>query len=107
MNDMRNAMTKGPPGSALIGPILAEARYPDVLVAHALSGGEDLRLVLYPGAAPGPQHLKIRRLRPGGSYEVRGSINNGSVIVADAHGAAELAVNLDGRTAFALVPAGL
>ena len=38
----------------VITPCLTDVAYPDVLVARAYSGGDDLDLVLYDGIAPGP-----------------------------------------------------
>jgi hypothetical protein len=99
-----DAMTKGPPEAALQGPLLEEADYPAVLVAHALSSGEDLRLVLYPGLAEGPRRIGFRRLRPGGSYRL-GGIGNGMIdIVADSGGKATAKVILAGRTELHLTP---
>ncbi len=100
--DFRNTFVKGPPATALAGPLLAECKYPDVLVAKAFSRGEDLELVLYPGAAPGPQTLGIERLEPGHSYEVTGALQN--AVLADARGTAQLTVNLRDRTAVLLKP---
>jgi hypothetical protein len=51
----------------LLGSILTDAKYADVLVAHAFSNGDDLELVLYPG----PQDIHVERLRPGSKYAMR------------------------------------
>jgi Linalool dehydratase/isomerase len=101
--DFRRALTEGPAESALRGPLLADAQYPDVLVARAFSRGENLELVLYPGAAPGVQRLGLARLRPGAAYQVRGPSTER--FVADASGEAKLDVTLTGRTALEIVPA--
>lgn len=98
------AMTKGPPQSALTGPLLDEAEYPAVLVAHALSGGEDLRIVLYPGMADGPRPIGFARLRPGASYRLAGTGNPPVTLVAGADGTARAEVSLAGRTELHLVP---
>jgi hypothetical protein len=95
--DFQRAVTEGPAESALRGPVLGGARYPEVLVARAFSSGENLELVLYPGAAPGVQRLDLERLKPGASYQVRGA--SGERFAADANGAAQLEVALHGRTA--------
>jgi hypothetical protein len=95
--DFRRAVTEGPAESALRGPLLAEACYPDVLVARAVSRGDDLELVLHPGGAPGPQRLGFERLKPGASYRARGA--GETRLVADASGRAHLDVALVGRTA--------
>jgi hypothetical protein len=101
--DFRRVATEGPPASVFSGPILADAKYPDVLVAYAFSRGDDLELVLHPGATPGVQPIRIERLRPGGAYELRGAEKQR--FSADAHGCAELSVTLQGRTALGIVPA--
>ncbi|MSR15763.1 MAG: hypothetical protein EXR86_14655 [Gammaproteobacteria bacterium] len=93
--DFRNAFVRGPTQATLRGPILSEAKYPDVLVAKATSNGEDLELVLYPGTSPGPQLLGMERLQPGISYQVSGV---GTQITADANGKAIVTVDLQGRT---------
>jgi hypothetical protein len=100
--DFRNTFVKGPPASALAGPILASCKYPDVLVGKAFSHGDDLALVLYPGAAPGPQQLGIERLKPGVTYAVSGA--SAGTIVASAQGSATLSVDLRNRTEVSLKP---
>jgi hypothetical protein len=95
-DDFRNAVTQGPTASVFTGPILAEAKYPDVLVARARSDGDDLDLVLYPGAQFGPQTLRLERLRPGAQYALAGA--SSGACRADETGAASIAVDLRGRT---------
>ena len=101
--DFRRVATEGPPASVFQGPILAGAKYPDVLVAHAFSHGEDLELVLHSGGGPEVQSIRIERLRPGRAYELRGAEKQR--FNADSSGAAELQVALRGRTALEIVPA--
>jgi hypothetical protein len=101
--DFRRAVTEGPASTALRGPLLADAKYPDVLVARAVSDGENLELVLHPGAAAGVQRLGIERLKPGATYQVRGAAS--SRFSADADGAAQIDVALHGRTALEIAPA--
>lgn len=93
-DDFRNAVTRGP--STSTGPILAEAKYPDVLVARAHSLGDDLELVLYPGAHAGLQKVRIERLRPNAQYTLTGASE--AVCRADETGAASIVVDLRGRT---------
>jgi hypothetical protein len=93
---------KGPPASALSGPILEDATYPDVLVAKAFSHGDDLELVLYPGNGDGVQNLGLERLRPNATYTVTGGVEG--QLVAGSDGRARLNVRLSGRTAVYLVP---
>jgi hypothetical protein len=104
--DVRNMVLNGPPAGAMRGPLLAEASYPNVLVAKAVSDGEDLRLVLYPGAEPGAQTLRLERLVPGRAYRVavEGDPAGGEQLFADATGRAELRVALAGRTALSVTP---
>jgi hypothetical protein len=90
------------PASALTGPILDDVSYPDVLVARAISDGDDLRLVLRPGRENSSQILQLARLQPNRRYQVAGSTTE--TLVADARGRAELAVVLSGRTEIRLVP---
>ncbi|WP_313802349.1 hypothetical protein [Sphingobium sp.] len=76
------------------GPILAEAPYPGVLVARAVSDGENLELVLRPGEAGGGTYvLELARLRPGARYLT----SDGNSIIADAEGHACLNVTLRDR----------
>jgi Linalool dehydratase/isomerase len=98
-DDFRAAVAEGPTAD-LTGPCLAEARYPEVLVARAYSSGEDLDLVLYNGGAPGPQPLGLARLKPGRDYVS----NTGLAFTADAEGKAKLDVPLSGRTALRITP---
>jgi hypothetical protein len=100
--DFRNSFTKGPPASALAGPMLEQAKYPDVLVAKAFSDGTNLELVMYPGIADGPQDIGIERLRPGQQYALSG--NAAEHIVADASGRVRIKVHLSGRTRVFLEP---
>jgi hypothetical protein len=95
--DFRNSFVTGPPQSVFSGPILSDGRYPDVLVAKAFSHGDDLDLVLYPGAGDGPQKIGIERLKPGATYRLRGPTAP-STFQADDRGAASLVVELRGRT---------
>ncbi|HTO55634.1 MAG TPA: hypothetical protein VMR50_19785 [Myxococcota bacterium] len=98
--DFRAVVVDGPPASVFAGPRLAEASYPEVLVAKAFSGdGESLELVLYPGGAPGAQTLRLSNLQPGRAY-----VADGRALVAGADGTASLEVTLSGRTALRISP---
>lgn len=101
--DFRNSFVKGPAASAFSGPQLAEASYPEVLVAKATSTGHDLELVLYPGRGNGRQRLGLARLVPGASYRVAGRPDLD--FRADGQGVAQLEVELSGRTALNITPA--
>jgi hypothetical protein len=100
--DWRRTVMEGPPPSALTGPLLADANYPEVLVAKAVSGGEDLSLVLYPGEQPGVYPLGLERLIPGRNYRTRGCTTES--VVADAQGHARVQVDLQGRTELRIEP---
>lgn len=102
--DFRRSFVEGPPASALAGPLLEEAPYPAVLVSSAFSTGEDLALVLYPGALPGVFPLGFSRLKPGTRYVNRGA-SAAPDLHADASGRAFADVRVDGRTALHYVPA--
>ncbi len=101
--DFRKSFTAGPSESVAKGPVLAEARYPDVLVAKALSHGDDLDLVLYPGTKNGgaSHALRIERLRPGAEYSIEGT---GRRLRADDTGTAAIDVPIEGRTALRVTP---
>jgi hypothetical protein len=101
----RNALVNGPPESVFRGPVLEDARYPDVLVAKAFSRGDDLELVLYNGGAPGPQTLGLERLKPHKRYSIRGVGADRMRFEADGAGRAQVSVVLDGRTAIHVQPA--
>jgi len=101
-NDFRRSFVEGPPAETASGPVLADAAYPAVLVAKAFSRGDDLDLVLYPGAGAGRHTIGVERLRPGRRYAVRGAL--ASEVVADATGRATLEVALEGRTPIQLAP---
>lgn len=90
------------PGDARAGPHLAEADYPDVLIAAARREGEALNLVLYPGAAPGVRPIAVAGLRPGRHY--RTGLADQPFARADDTGRAVIAVPLHARTELRIVP---
>ncbi|MDF3842977.1 hypothetical protein P3W55_14795 [Pseudomonas citronellolis] len=101
--DWRRTVTEGPESSALHGPILTEAAYPQVLVARAFTRGDDLHLVLYPGAGEGQQEIGIERLKPLATYRLERA--DGSMQVrADSQGRLSLRVELHGRSELRLLP---
>jgi hypothetical protein len=101
----REAICTRPSEAVQRGPILADAPYPDVLVARAVSDGEDLDLLLYPGReGAADQTLSLERLHPGGRYSVEGSPIGQAV--ADAQGHLRVPLRLDGPTRVSLRPAG-
>jgi len=100
--DFRRAFAEGPSPEALRGPVLETASYPEVLVARAVSNGDDLDLVFYPGRAEGRQVVGLARLRPGAAYAVSGAVE--TQIVASPEGTADLQVLLHGRTPVTITP---
>lgn len=100
-NTVRDMVTKGLPEAWKTGPLLAEARYPEVIVTRAVSDGRALSLVLRPGAGPVKTRLGFARLVPGAAYRV---VQTGEAVTADAAGKASLEVGLADRIAIDLVP---
>lgn len=99
---IRNLFNQPRGRGALRGPLLSEARYPDVLVARAASAGEDLDLVLYGTPDGSQQSIGLSRLQPGARYEVdaRPDLH----FTADARGCATIKVTLSGRTPLHIRP---
>jgi hypothetical protein len=95
-------VTVGPSTPTRSGPVLAEAPYPDVLVARATTDGAALDLVLRPGRGGGRQPLVLERLRPDGRYAVTGAVEN--ELIADREGCGRLNVDLEGRAVVRVVP---
>jgi hypothetical protein len=100
-DDFASMIHRGPGPGALRGPFLADCAWPGVLVARAMSDGNDLDLVLHNGGAPGPQDLVLERLRPGKTYR---RTDTNAELTADAEGRAILTVVLDGRTPLHVIP---
>lgn len=99
MHDLVNGVIPPPWRS---GPLLAEAAYPDVLVAKAVSDGEALELVLRAGNGPRRSTLGLARLIPGRAYRVSGGVE--TEITASAGGKALLTVDLAERNVVHLAP---
>lgn len=93
--DWSDIILRGSDSTAHTGPILTDCKFPDVLVAKAMSSGDDLDLVLYNGGDSGEQSIKIERLTPNTGYLVESSRYK---FVSDASGTATIAVFLNGRT---------
>ena len=102
LNDWHDMIHLGPDANALRGPILAACAYPFVLVARAVSNGQDLDLVLYNGKAAGPQRIRVERLQPSVNYRLEGVLSTQLQSAVD--GSLELEVPLDGRTPLRFVP---
>jgi linalool dehydratase/isomerase-like protein len=101
-NFWRRTVSEPTRESALSGPILDEVAYPEVLVARATSGGDDLYLVLHPGRKSSSQLLRLARLQPNRRYRVTGATTES--LVADPQGRAEVTVALNGRSEIRVQP---
>ena len=102
--DALRSLVCDPPRRPLARPHLAEAVYPDVLVASAHERDGALHAVLHPGRAPGPQPLGFAGLRPGSDYRLDAAGLTRTVL-ADHQGRARIDLSLDGRTELRLAPA--
>jgi hypothetical protein len=103
--DIRGHFNKGLAPTVQTGPLLELASYPEVLVARAMSSGQDLDLVLVPGRGPGRQALGLARLVPGARYKVQDRTDI-PVFTADQHGRSSIEIELTGRARLRVVPAG-
>lgn len=99
---MRDLVAGGVPATWRTGPRIAEAAYPDVLVARAVTDGAALHAVLHPGAGARRTTLELERLRPHAAYVVRGGTD--PRLVADAAGRARVTLDLEGRHPLAVEP---
>ena len=99
---LRDLVVFGVPEAWRQGPMLAEAAYPEVLVAKALTDGRALDLVLRPGAGPVRTRIRIERLLPHRSYSVTGAVDD--EFVASAVGDAVLELELGGRRELRIAP---
>lgn len=99
---IRDLIGHGAPTAWRTGPILAEAAYPDVLVARAVTDGHALDLTLYPGARACRTTLLIERLVPHRTYTVRGASID--LLIASATGTATLTIDLGARHEIRISP---
>lgn len=99
---LRDLVGYGTPPAWRDGPVLAEAAYPDVLVARAVTDGRALDLVLRPGSEPRRTVLRVGRLEPGRAYDVRGAVH--STVTAAPDGTADVEIDLGGRHELRLAP---
>jgi hypothetical protein len=84
------------------GPSLAEAPYPDVLIARAMGDGESLDLVLHPGGSAASARIRLAGLRPNRNY--RTGLEDVPLLRADETGGAQLDIPLRGRTVLSVAP---
>jgi hypothetical protein len=99
---VRDLLVFGAPEAWRRGPVLAEADYPDVLVARAVTDGSGLELVLRPGQGPLRARLGLDALVPDRTYDVRGAVE--PTVVASADGKARFHVDLAGRHEVVVTP---
>ena len=92
---LRDLVLGAVPGAWRTGPLLAEAAYPDVLVARAETDGAALDLILRAGDGARRTTLALERLAPGRRYGVDGAVAD--ELTAGPDGRALLDVDLDGR----------
>ena len=100
--DALRHMATTAPRDPTLEPHIAEAPYPDVLVAAATAAHGRLDAVLHPGRRPGMQALRLGGLRPGQAYQVSGP--GARPLVADARGGATMQILLTGRTELHIRP---
>jgi Linalool dehydratase/isomerase len=99
-NDM---LTKPRPPEWQCGPRLTDAPHPNALVSKAVSDGHGLDLVLRPGIINQRVGLRLDRLQPGCDYIAHGAVD--SLVLADAAGIAQIAVDIENRTEVLVRPA--
>lgn len=100
-NTMRDMINTGLPEAWKTGPILAEAKYPDVIVTRAVTDGLALNLVLHPGGEGGTSKLILDRLVPGRSYR---HVQSDTRFTAGNDGRHDLSIELRGRIELDIVP---
>lgn len=101
-NGFKDLVEQGMPEAWLKGPILEEMNYPEILVAKAVSNGDDLDAVFYPGNGAGIYNIGLAQLKPNSRYQCAGASND--EVKADSEGRVRLTVKVDGRTPFSLTP---
>ena len=99
---VRDLLVFGAPDAWRRGPVLAEADYPDVLVARAVTDGSRLDLVLRPGNGSVRARLGLGGLLPDRTYDLRGAVE--PTVVASPSGEARFHVDLGSRLEVAVTP---
>ena len=95
MGDWQDLILRGPDETAFTGPILTDCKFPEVLVAKAMSHGDDLDMVLVNGEEAGMQSITVEQLQPNADYLEE---HSGLRFIASAEGKATLNIDLQGRT---------
>lgn len=95
MGDWQDLILRGPDETAFTGPLLTDCKFPEVLVAKAMSHGDDLDMVLVNGEETGVQSITVEQLQPNADYAEE---HSGLRFTASAEGKATLNIDLQGRT---------
>jgi len=101
-NAVAELVNEGMPQPWREGPVIADARYPDLLVARAVSDGTALDAVCYPGRGGGVTELVVGQLRPGQRYRLEGAETAEGI--ADAAGRLRLSLAMEGRHVLRVLP---
>lgn len=91
-NTLYDLVNVGTPEAQKNGPVLAQAEYPKVLVAGAVSDGKDLRLHLASSGGEGLHTIGLAQLKPAARYRIAESDQD--AFVAGADGCTRLSVAL-------------
>ena len=101
-NGLADLTNHGPDERWTKGPVIADAQYPEILPARAVSDGDVLEAVLYPGQGSGRFDIGFAQLRPGARYRLDGLTEAEGM--ADEHGKIRTNVELSGRQEIRLAP---
>ncbi|MFE3105608.1 linalool dehydratase/isomerase domain-containing protein [Nocardia tengchongensis] len=99
---LRDQIAFGAPPHWRTGPVLADAAYPEVQVARAVTDGHALELVLRPGNGLCRTTVRIARLEPGRAYRVAGGRE--AEFTASLTGDALIDIDLGGRHEVHIAP---
>ena len=105
MNGVFDMARNGMPKEWSAGPVIERAEYPNVLVAKAVSDGQGLEAVFYPGGKGGRETIGLSQLERGRRYRSHGTIE--TEVTADASGKADVSFDLEDRIEIRLVPSGI
>ncbi len=100
VNGIKDCVEQGMPDAWLSGPVIEELNYPDVLVAKAVSDGQNLEAVFYPGKGAGTFGMTIGHLTPLAMYQCTGAAEER--LQADDVGRLRLTITVDGRSPFSI-----
>ena len=101
-NGLSDLVQTGPPAEWRDGPVIDDMNYPEVLPARAVSDGEALEAVIYPGEASGRFELGFAQFRPDTNYRLEGFTE--SQTRSDKAGKLRATVELNGRRELRISP---